>query len=37
MGSLWIYFAAGSALIAWFSWTVSIRSRRIHGFAKSSS
>jgi protein-S-isoprenylcysteine O-methyltransferase Ste14 len=34
MRSFWIYFAAGSALIAWFSWTVSIRSRRFHGVAR---
>jgi protein-S-isoprenylcysteine O-methyltransferase Ste14 len=34
MRSFWIYFAAGSALIIWFSWTVSIRARRFHGVAR---
>ncbi len=27
MKYFWIYFAAGSALIIWFSWAVSIRAR----------
>jgi protein-S-isoprenylcysteine O-methyltransferase Ste14 len=34
MKSFWISFTAGSALIVWFSWTVSIRSRRFHGIAR---
>jgi protein-S-isoprenylcysteine O-methyltransferase Ste14 len=34
MKSFWVYFAAGSALIIWFSWTVSIRARRFHGIAR---
>jgi protein-S-isoprenylcysteine O-methyltransferase Ste14 len=34
MRSFWLYFAAGSALIIWFSWTVSIRARRFHGVAR---
>jgi protein-S-isoprenylcysteine O-methyltransferase Ste14 len=34
MRSFWIYFAAGSALIVWFSWTISIRARRFHGIAR---
>jgi protein-S-isoprenylcysteine O-methyltransferase Ste14 len=34
MRSFWIYFAAGSALIIWFSWTISIRARRFHGIAR---
>jgi protein-S-isoprenylcysteine O-methyltransferase Ste14 len=34
MRSFWLYFAAGSALIGWFSWTVSIRARRFHGIAR---
>jgi len=34
MKSFWIYFAAGSALIFWFSWTISIRARRFHGIAR---
>ena len=34
MKSFWIYFAAGSALIIWFSWRISIRARRFHGIAR---
>ncbi len=34
MRSFWLYFAAGSALIGWFSWTVSIHARRFHGIAR---
>jgi protein-S-isoprenylcysteine O-methyltransferase Ste14 len=34
MKSFWPYFAAGSAFIVWFSWTVSIRERRFHGIAR---
>jgi len=34
MKYFWIYFAAGSALIIWLSWAVSIRARRFHGIAR---
>jgi protein-S-isoprenylcysteine O-methyltransferase Ste14 len=34
MKYFWISFAAGSALIAWFSWAISIRARRFHGIAR---
>lgn len=34
MKYFWIYFAAGSALIIWLSWAVSIRARRYHGIAR---
>jgi protein-S-isoprenylcysteine O-methyltransferase Ste14 len=34
MKSFWLYFTAGSALIVWFSWTVSVRARRFHGIAR---
>jgi protein-S-isoprenylcysteine O-methyltransferase Ste14 len=30
----WVIFAAGSALIVWLSWAVSIRARRFHGIAR---
>jgi protein-S-isoprenylcysteine O-methyltransferase Ste14 len=34
MSISWVIFAAGSALIIWFSWAVSIRARRYHGIAR---
>jgi protein-S-isoprenylcysteine O-methyltransferase Ste14 len=34
MSSFWLWFAAGSVLIVWFSWRVSIRDRRYHGIAR---
>ena len=34
MRHFWIWLAIGSALIAWFSWVISIRDRRYHGIAR---
>jgi protein-S-isoprenylcysteine O-methyltransferase Ste14 len=34
MRLFWVIFAAGSALLVWFSWMVSIRARRFHGIAR---
>jgi protein-S-isoprenylcysteine O-methyltransferase Ste14 len=34
MSSFWFGFAAGSVLIAWFSWKISIRDKRYHGIAR---
>lgn len=34
MSISWVIFAAGSALIIWLSWAVSIRARRYHGIAR---
>ena len=34
MMSFWPWFAAGSVLIVWFSWRVSIRAKRFHGVAR---
>jgi len=34
MNSFWVFFAIGSAFLAWFSWAVSLRARRYHGIAR---
>lgn len=34
MKYFWVIFAIGSALLIWFSWTVSLRARRYHGIAR---
>jgi protein-S-isoprenylcysteine O-methyltransferase Ste14 len=34
MSSFWLWIAAGSVLIVWFSWRVSIRDKRYHGIAR---
>jgi len=34
MRHFWLWFGVGSALIVWFSWSVSIRARRYHGVSR---